>query len=72
MIAADVDGVRVEASTGRRPVALGAAEDLADEPGVELVAGAVGDDVADQIGARKGEVADHVEELVADALVGEA
>ena len=43
-----------------------------DQRRVELVAGAVGGDVADEVLAQEGEVADHVEDLVPGALVGVA
>ena len=53
-----------------RLLALDGLEQLPHQRGVELVARAVGDDVADEVLAEQGEVADHVEDLVPDALVG--
>src|SRR5438270_8349356 len=44
----------------------------ADQLHVERVARAVGDDVAAQVGAEQGQVADQVEDLVAGGLVGVA
>ena len=38
--------------------------------GVQLMAAAIGDDVADHFAAGQGQVADHVEQLVPHALVG--
>ena len=48
------------------------ASELPHQRGVELVARAVRDDVADEVHLQQREVADHVEDLVPDALVGEA
>ena len=47
-------------------------EELLDEGGVHGVAGALGDDAAPDAAAGEGEVADEVEDFVADELVGEA
>ena len=48
------------------------AEEALDEGGVHGVAGAFGDDAAPDAAAGEGEVADEVEDFVADELVGEA
>jgi len=48
------------------------AEEALDEGGVHGMAGALGDDAAPDAAAGQGEVADEVEDLVADELVGEA
>ena len=48
------------------------AEQARDQSGVHGVAGALGDDAALDAAAGEGEVADEVEDLVADELVGEA
>ncbi len=48
------------------------AEEFLDEGGVHGVAGALGDDAAPDAAAGEGEVADEVEDFVADELVGEA
>lgn len=47
-------------------------EQAGDERGVHEVAGALGDDVAFNALAGKGEIADEVEDLVADVLIAEA
>jgi hypothetical protein len=47
------------------------AEEFLDEGGVHGVAGALGDDAAPDAAAGEGQIADEVEDLVADELVGE-
>ena len=51
-------------------VALGL--DRPNEFGVQAVPASIGDEMPDQIATGQGQVADHVEQLVADAFVGEA
>ena len=48
------------------------AEEAGDQRGVHGVSGALGDDVAEDVMAGEGEVADEVEDLVADELIAEA
>ena len=48
------------------------AEQARDQGGVHGVSGALGDDVAEDVVAGEGEVADEVEDLVADEFIAEA
>ena len=48
------------------------AEEAGDERGMHGVSGALGDDMAEDVMAGEGEVADEVENLVADEFVAEA
>ena len=63
----DVARATVEPRALARP--LDGGEQLAHELGVELVARAMGHDMPGQVDPQQGQVADHVQDLVADAFV---